>query len=72
MRITIAGAAATFGVLGALTVSANLGATSTGFAAMCVCNVLWMVQARRSGQPALLRMNAAFLAINALGVWRYL
>jgi hypothetical protein len=71
LRITIPTSAAVLGVLGALTVSANVGATSAGFAAMCACNVLWIVEGRRTMQRALLWMNLAFLAINALGVVRY-
>lgn len=71
MRISVATAAAALGVAGALTVSANIGGAWAGFAAMCTCNALWIYEGRRTGQPALLWMNAAFLAINALGVLRY-
>lgn len=71
IRPTVAGAAAVLGVGGALAVSANAGATSAGFLAMCACNALWIIEGRRTGQQALLRMNLAFLAINVLGVVRY-
>lgn len=71
IRPSVAGMAAMLGVAGALTVSANIGATSAGFAAMCLCNILWMFEGRRTAQTALLWMNLAFLAINTLGVFRY-
>ena len=71
MRFTVASMAAILGVVGALVVSANIGATPYGFMAMCLCNGLWIYEGKRTTQSALLWMNAAFLAINSLGVIRY-
>jgi hypothetical protein len=71
-RLSIASAAAILGVAGAIMVSANIGVSSLGFLIMCLCNALWMHEGRRTSQPALVMMNIAFLAINALGAFRYL
>lgn len=71
MKITLPAIAAVTGVGGALTVSANVGITSYGFLSMCLCNVLWIIEGHKTEQKALFWMNAAFFAINALGVVRY-
>jgi len=60
--------------LAAVMVAANLGArlTGYGFIVFGVGSVAWMIIGAVTGQANLLWQNAVLLAINALGVWRWL
>lgn len=54
--------------------AANLGArvTGWGFVVFAVGSVAWTVVALASDQPNLLWTNAFLLAVNVLGIWRWL
>ena len=60
--------------LAAIMVAANLGAriTGVGFIVFSVGAVAWMVIGLATGQANLVWQNAILLAINLLGVWRWL
>ncbi len=60
--------------LAAIMVAANLGAriTGIGFIVFSVGAVAWMAIGIATGQANLVWQNAVLLAINLLGVWRWL
>ena len=60
--------------LAAIMVAANLGAkiTGVGFIVFSVGAVAWMVIGLVTGQANLVWQNAILLAVNLLGVWRWL
>lgn len=61
-----------FGVAGALLVALNLPASGWGFALFLVSSTCWTAAGLLRRDPALWTLNAAFTAINALGIWRWL
>ena len=62
------------GIAGALLIALNVGGTivGIGFIFFAVSAAAWVVAGWRMGEPALVAMHAAFLAINLLGIWRWL
>ena len=60
--------------LAAIMVAANLGAriTGVGFIVFSIGAVGWMVIGALTGQANLVWQNGVLLAINLLGVWRWL
>ena len=60
--------------LAAIMVAANLGSklTGIGFIVFSVGSVAWMIIGAATGQANLLWQNAFLLAVNILGVWRWL
>ncbi|MBC7495869.1 MAG: hypothetical protein H7243_01730 [Sphingomonadaceae bacterium] len=60
--------------LAAIMVAANLGArlTGFGFVAFSIGSVAWIAIGLATGQNNLVWQNAVLLAVNALGIWRWL
>lgn len=60
--------------IAAVMVAANAGSriTGYGFIVFCVGSVAWMGVGWMNGQANLLVQNGILLAINALGIWRWL
>lgn len=60
--------------LAAIMVAANLGArlTGFGFVAFSIGSVAWIAIGLVTGQNNLVWQNAVLLAVNALGIWRWL
>ena len=60
--------------LAAIMVAANLGArlTGFGFVAFSIGSVAWIAIGVATGQNNLVWQNAVLLAVNALGIWRWL
>jgi len=58
----------------AIMVAANLGArlTGFGFVAFSIGSVAWIAIGLATGQNNLVWQNAVLLAVNALGIWRWL
>ncbi|MDT7933113.1 MAG: hypothetical protein RQ833_00720 [Sphingomonadaceae bacterium] len=58
----------------AIIVALNLGAriTGYGFIAFAIGSVAWMAVGWFTGQTNLLWQNAVLLAVNLIGVWRWL
>lgn len=61
-------------IIAAVMTASNLGPriTGWGFAVFSVGSVAWVVTALTSGQASLLLTNGLLLAINLIGVWRWL
>ena len=62
------------GIVGALLVALNVGGTSVGggFIFFAISAAAWVVAGWRMGEPSLVAMHGVFLAINLLGIWRWL
>ncbi len=62
------------GIVGALLVALNVGGTIVGIGFICfaISAVAWVVAGWRMGEPSLVAMHGVFLAINLLGIWRWL
>ena len=66
------------GIAGALLAALNVGRTiggtivGIGFVFFAVSAVAWVVAGWRMGEPSLVAMHGVFLAINLLGIWRWL
>ena len=60
--------------LAAIMVAANLGArlTGFGFVAFSIGSVAWIAIGLATSQNHLVWQNAVLLAVNALGIWRWL
>ncbi len=60
--------------IAAVMVAANAGAriTGYGFIVFCVGSIAWMGVGWLTGQANLLVQNGILLAINILGIWRWL
>ena len=61
-------------IIAAALIAMDLGRRVTGwaFALFCVVSVLWIISGITGNAMPITAMNAAMLAINAWGVWRYL
>ena len=61
-------------VVAAALVASNLNArvTVAGFSIFIVASIAWMVDGYLESKSSLLIQNAILLAINVLGVWRWL
>ena len=62
------------GIAGALLIALNVGGTivAIGFIFFAVSAAAWVVAGWRMGEPSLVVMHGVFLAINLLGIWRWL
>lgn len=62
------------GVVAAIIVSLNLGATKTGwgFVIFTFSSVCWIATAVMQGEMALTVQNAVLFVINVIGIYRYL
>ena len=62
------------GIAGALLVALRVGGTivGIGFSFFAVSATAWVVAGWRMGEPSLVAMHGVFLAINLLGIWRWL
>ncbi len=62
------------GIAGALLIALNVGGTviGIGFVFFAVSAAAWVVAGWRMGEPSLDAMHGVFLAINLLGIWRWL
>lgn len=71
---TIAMLAAATTMIAALMVALNLGprVTGYGFCVFTLGSICWIAVAWMTAQPSLLWTNIVLLAINLLGVWRWL
>ncbi len=60
--------------IAAVMVAANLGArlTGFGFVAFSIGSVAWIIIGLATGQNNLVWQNGGLLAVNALGIWRWL
>jgi hypothetical protein len=74
MADTISWAATAATILAALMTASNLGprATGYGFAVFTAGALCWLAVGAMTHQPALLWTNAALLAVDLFGVWRWL
>ncbi len=62
------------GIAGALLIALNVGGTivGIGFVFFAVSAAAWVVAGWRTGEPSLVAIHGVFLAINLLGIWRWL
>ena len=62
------------GIAGPLLVALNVGGTivGIGFVFFAVSAASWVVAGWRMGEPSPVAMHGVFLAINLLGIWRWL
>ena len=62
------------GVIGAITVSLNLGAriTGYGFVVFLVSSLAWVVIGWRDNEVPLMTLNAVLTAVNLFGIYRWL
>ena len=62
------------GIVGALLVALNIGGTivGIGFVFFAVSAAAWVVAGWRMSEPSLVAMHGVFLAINVVGIWRWL
>lgn len=74
MAETISWVATGATILAALMTASNIGSrvTGYGFAVFTIGAVCWLVVGAITDQPALLWTNAALLAVDLFGVWRWL
>ncbi len=61
------------GIAGALLIALNVGGTIVGIGFIFFAvSAAWVVAGWRMGEPSLVAMHGVFLAINLLGIWRWL
>ena len=62
------------GIAGAILIALNVGGTivGIGFVFFAVSATAWVVAGWRMREPSLVAMHGVFLAINLLGIWRWL
>ena len=61
-----------FGVAGATVIAANLSISGWGFVLFLVSSVSWTITGLRMREHSITALNAAFTAINLLGIYRWL
>ena len=64
----------TTGIAGAILIALNIGGTivGIGFVFFTVSALSWVIAGWRMGELSLIAMHGVFLAINPIGVWRWL
>ncbi len=60
------------GILGALLVAANIPSSGWGFVLFLVSSLSWSAAGRLMREPSLVALNVTFVAINILGIVRWL
>lgn len=60
------------GILGALLIAANTPISGWGFVLFLLSSLLWTAAGLLMREPSLVALNAAFTAINILGIVRWL
>ena len=62
------------GIAGALLIALNIGGTivGIGFIFFAVSALAWVIAGWRMGELSLVAMHGVFLAINLLGLWRWM
>ena len=62
------------GITGAVLIALNIGGTivGIGFMFFAVSALSWVIAGWRMGEMSLVAMHGVFLAINPVGVWRWL
>ena len=60
------------GILGALLVAANIPASGWGFVLFLVSSLSWSAAGLLMREPSLVALNVTFVAINILGIVRWL
>ncbi len=62
------------GITGAVLIALNIGGTivGIGFVFFAVSALSWVIAGWRMGELSLVAMHGVFLAINLVGVWRWL
>lgn len=60
------------GIAGAVLVALNIGLVAYGFALFLASSLLWCAIAAVHREPSLMVLQGAFVAINVLGLWRWL
>ena len=62
------------GIAGALLIALNAGGTivGIGFVFFTISAAAWVAAGWRMGEPSLVAIHGVFLAINLLGIWRWL
>lgn len=60
------------GILGALLVAANIPSSGWGFVLFLVSSLSWSAAGLLMREPSLVALNATFVAINILGIVRWL
>lgn len=64
--------AAGSGIAGAVLLASNVSLSRYGFVLFLVSSITWSWVAYTTVQPALFANQAVFMAINLLGIWRWL
>lgn len=64
--------AAITGIAGAILLAANVSWSRYGFVLFLCSSITWSWVAYTTVQPALLANQVVFMAINLLGIWRWL
>ncbi len=60
------------GVAGALLVAANIGMVGWGFVLWAISSTLWAVAGWALREPSLVVLQAVFLLIDLVGIWRWM
>ena len=59
------------GILGAVLVAANVGVVGWGFIAWAISSSLWTYAGWAMREPSLILLQAVFLIIDLVGIWRW-
>lgn len=60
------------GILGAILVALHIDVSGYGYLLFLLGSVAWTAAGLRMREPSIWSLNAAFSAINLLGIWRWL
>lgn len=60
------------GISGALLIAMNIPQSGYGFLLFLVSSLCWFTAAWRMGETSLATLQFVFIAINLLGIWRWL
>jgi len=58
------------GILGAILVAANVGVVGWGFVIWSISSASWVVAGYIMREPSLVLLQAVFLAVDLVGIWR--
>ncbi|CAA6603862.1 conserved exported hypothetical protein [Rhodospirillaceae bacterium LM-1] len=59
------------GIVGAVLVAANVGVVGWGFIAWAISSSLWTYAGWAMREPSLILLQAVFLIIDLVGIWRW-
>ena len=60
------------GIAGALWIALNIATSGRGFSLFAISATCWTVAGRMMREPSLVLLHGVFLAINLLGIYRWL